>query len=459
MKKLIPFIILLFTFSGSQHVTSQPISRNHAIEDVWYLKSTLEATHPNLYYRLPENEFKQQLNSVIDKCGEQVAVDSLRVWLTPVVNRLLDGHTRIEHRRKQLTQSVKYFPLKLNLSNNVVVQNNSTAVPAGAVVRSINGRPLNVITNELISYINAEKRYNQLAELEYTLPYWLQAVYGWQELFQIHYLHNGNVHTTTVNGRTEANFFEVYPGNVKGTFKMLHHGSDQYGYLQLSLFGNSRSYYQLVDQCFEALQAADVQKLIIDIRDNPGGDTSLADYLFQYISPGSYSLYEQTSINYSKLSRRYYRNYGWRKPYLLPFLITMAPYWKAKGEKSEAARLMSVYFKDEKRFRGEVYLVTSHYCYSAADDFARVFKRYNMGTVVGQETGGMKESYGDVLVFKLPHSKIECGCSYKFYKGHDLGDAPNDGVKRDVSHNCAFYSTQEVVELVHGVCTETVMQP
>lgn len=109
---------------------------------------------------------------------------------------------------------------------------------------------------------------------------------------------------------------------------------------------------------------------------------------------------------------------------------------------------MPLYFKEEQRYKGEVVLITSHYCYSTADDFARSFKYYQMGTVIGQETGGLKDSYGDVLHFKLPHSKIGCGCSYKYYQGLDLNDQASDGVKPDVVADCDNYSDKEIVEMV-----------
>jgi len=85
-------------------------------------------------------------------------------------------------------------------------------------------------------------------------------------------------------------------------------------------------------------------------------------------------------------------------------------------------------------------------------------KYHKMGTVVGEETGGLKECYGDILTFKLPHSKIECGCSYKFYTGLDLNDVPNDGVKPYVVAECDSCTDEEVVQMIDDIVRQELVQ-
>ena len=36
-----------------------------------------------------------------------------------------------------------------------------------------------------------------------------------------------------------------------------------------------------------------------------------------------------------------------------------------------------------------------------------------MGTVIGEETGGMSVSFGDVLLYRLPVSRLACTISWK----------------------------------------------
>jgi hypothetical protein len=54
---------------------------------------------------------------------------------------------------------------------------------------------------------------------------------------------------------------------------------------------------------------------------------------------------------------------------------------------------------------------------SSAASFSGAFKLFKMGTVIGEESGGMSVSFGDVISLKLPNTGLLYGCSYKkFYK-------------------------------------------
>lgn len=51
--------------------------------------------------------------------------------------------------------------------------------------------------------------------------------------------------------------------------------------------------------------------------------------------------------------------------------------------------------------------------FSSAGSFAWAFKVCGMGTVVGEETGGMNVCYGDILQYRLPVSKLSTSVSFK----------------------------------------------
>ena len=68
------------------------------------------------------------------------------------------------------------------------------------------------------------------------------------------------------------------------------------------------------------------------------------------------------------------------------------------------------------RFGGRVFLLTGPNTFSSAADFAAVVKDYEIGTIIGEETGGLRQCFGDRLRFSLPYSGIGFGVSHKrFY--------------------------------------------
>lgn len=66
-------------------------------------------------------------------------------------------------------------------------------------------------------------------------------------------------------------------------------------------------------------------------------------------------------------------------------------------------------------FNKNVYVLVGPGTFSAAADFAAMVKDLKAATVVGEETGGLASSYGDVLSFILPNSKLQLGVSFKYF--------------------------------------------
>ena len=69
--------------------------------------------------------------------------------------------------------------------------------------------------------------------------------------------------------------------------------------------------------------------------------------------------------------------------------------------------------KEEGHYEGSVYLLISHHTFSSAGSFAWAFKEFGMGTVIGEESGGMNVSFGDIIYYKLPVSGLSCTISFK----------------------------------------------
>ena len=69
--------------------------------------------------------------------------------------------------------------------------------------------------------------------------------------------------------------------------------------------------------------------------------------------------------------------------------------------------------REEGHYNGNVYLLTSAHSFSAAASFSWAFKKLGMGNVIGEETGGVCISFGDVLMYQMPYSRLTASISYK----------------------------------------------
>ena len=165
-------------------------------------------------------------------------------------------------------------------------------------------------------------------------------------------------------------------------------------------FTNTAAEAKNIDSLFNLLRAHASGNLIIDMRDNGGGDSHMGDQIFAYITSKPYTQMSRTDLKVSQYQIKR-RERGYRG---LEGLIVTS--WDSPKEPPNRG------FK----YNGHVWLMFNNFTASSAGLFAHTFKDFNMGTTVGEETGGMREGFGDLLAFYTPAYAVFYVCSYKkFY--------------------------------------------
>ena len=69
-------------------------------------------------------------------------------------------------------------------------------------------------------------------------------------------------------------------------------------------------------------------------------------------------------------------------------------------------QLMKTPVASEYRFKGKVFLLVSRRTFSSGVLFASIFRKYKVGIIIGQETGGVLDHSSNPLFFELPNSKF-----------------------------------------------------
>ena len=167
-----------------------------------------------------------------------------------------------------------------------------------------------------------------------------------------------------------------------------------------------RSFYDakrmkvFADSMFRTLRKEDIPNLIIDVRNNGGGNSTVGDTLLRYLSPRPFEQMGKALVRVTPTTQRLLGNKD------------IQPGWYLFNPEAEG-ELISPLSSGEGHYHGKVYLLTSHHTFSSASSFAWAFKQFGMGTVVGEESGGMNVSFGDLLFYHLPVSGLGCSISYK----------------------------------------------
>jgi len=189
-------------------------------------------------------------------------------------------------------------------------------------------------------------------------------------------------------------------------------------------------------EAFETLNEKKITHLIIDLRENRGGCGLAADELLKYLAsqpfrqfesvqqrivPQFFALCEQWGLNVDNVMAE---EYG----------IHLAA-MKSNGTYKPGITVTGeVPFKEphrsSKRFQGNIYFLIESPTFSTAANFAAVVKWFEIGTLLGQETSGQRDHYGQILPIQLPHSKLKCQVSTAHFVAVG-GTQDRGGVKPD----------------------------
>ena len=360
---------------------------------------------------------KQQLTRDIERMKSELEPSGDIFYfykqVAPLVVKLNDGHTTVPlpfYSPSDLINKV-FFPISVKVSypdKEILVQSNYSQVqdamiPTGAQITNINNRQANDIVQEMMNLLSGEKDFFKIGVLDQIFPLLMYVLYR-DSIFDIKYIFNQNMYSIQI----KATYQEVYErlsqqndlvSNNHYTFRTL--SEKNIGIIELNSFMNMDRFKVFIDSAFHILQKENIENLIIDIRKNGGGNSPLVDELFQYISHIPFAQAGKIITKYSDFQKQFYKtNYNTE---------ISNPNGIEIYDNSQLIELR----ENPLRYKGAVFLLKSHYTYSAAADCSWAFKYFKMGTIVGEETGGLPVSFGAMITPKLPNSGLLYGISCK----------------------------------------------
>ena len=409
---------ILLSFSTVSFGQIESLSKEQMIADIDTLFSTIEQVHPDMYAVYPKQQLDNEIERVKSELEPNGDIFYLYKQIAPLVVKLGDGHTGVGCPSKYLKNVPNLFPfsVKVTYPDRIVrVQNDYTqtqnTIPVGAQIISINNRQATDIVQDMMNYASGEKDFFKAEWLEGLFTPLIYILYG-DTIFSIEYQFNQQKYSAHAKG---ISFKERYE-NVQQTDNM----SDKWysfstlpdkniGIIEFNSFNDLDKFKVFLDSTFQVLQKENIENLIIDIRKNSGGNSALGDELLQYISPVPFNQFGKSIVKYSDIVKQFYKTY-----------MNME-FSNPNGIEIEEDELIEL--KEEHlRYRGNVYLLISHSSFSSAADFSWAFKYFKVGTIIGEETGGMVVCFGDIIHLELPHSKLFYCCSWKKFYGYGATD-------------------------------------
>lgn len=189
------------------------------------------------------------------------------------------------------------------------------------------------------------------------------------------------------------------------------------GYFHYPSFVNDDANRAIIAELFTALQQRRAQALIMDLRGNGGGNSKISDVILGFLT-------DKPLRQYSRIRTK-----------ISPELV------KVSGGRFAAGETGKVVVEDltvrprgspGPRFGGRFYLLTDSGTFSSASDFAAIVRDYELGVIIGEETGGVPGCFGDTYSSRLPHSGVPFYVSFKEFAAPV--PRPEDGTRGVVPH-------------------------
>lgn len=437
--------ILIPLHIAGQDQLSRKFSPEQLKEDLRYFIQTAESIHPNLYHSVSREEINAHRLELESQITDSMNALEFGRLVIPLSTRFSDGHTSLwfpyNEAAKAYSKEARFPFTVAIIGRQVFIAKNyskESALEVWDEILEINGQSASDLLDELLLYKNGELESFRLRSIENMFSFFLWLVKGWGTQFDLVLKRGEQEFHQTLKG--------LLPGELKKTgitgpspanysFSMIN---AETGLLDFRSMVNSKNFKHFLDSTFQLLQEHEAKNLIIDIRNNGGGNSRLGDLLFDYITDQSYKQVDQVIIKTSSVSKSFVKSrLKWYMYPLYPLVWVnkqaKASLGKKDGSLTEIQGSESKVHQHKKnRFEGKVYLLIGPGTFSSANMLAAAFSCYQMGTVIGEESGEPLISYGELIYFKLPNTRADAWSSSKsFFLACSDPNRPNQGVLPD----------------------------
>jgi hypothetical protein len=445
---LVPLLFMADNIQGQ----SLTLTKDQAIEDFKSLRFALEYVHPRLY----KYDDKKTVDARFDSISRQINDDISGLDFLALVSKnnaaVHCGHLYTipqgQLAKEVLEKKVLPFHIKV-LEDNIYILNDCSnlSIPNGSQILSINGKGHREIFNAIIQGI-ASDGYIQTRKLRLMERYFFHQFHGFdlyyhlhvdrREVFKIEYIEfeTAKRKTVTVKGvsilERQKALLKKYSIDEAKWFKTPSPKFEISTQNDFALLTVSRSFYDkavdpnfdsLLNSAFSEIKNKQINNLILDLRNNEGGDERQQIELISYLYDKPFKLYE--NIYLSHLDFRPLRHliierdtsnllYSNDDEYMRRINDNL---WINNYDYGDNLILKQ---PKENVFKGKLYVLMNGVSFSSAADLAADLKKTTDAVFIGEETGGAYEgpTGGDNIVIQLPNSKVMIRISPNIHIGY-----------------------------------------
>jgi C-terminal processing protease CtpA/Prc len=427
------YIVILFLLIATT-IYSQ--NNTNYLDDLRIYREIVETSHTGMYLYTSKTEF-DSLFAVVEQKIKNNEIKNVReyyVLLAKLHTKLRCGHSNMFASNEVFSEidssSRAFFPYEVKfIKDTLVIAENYGSIKKGTQIISINNKSIKEITDDIFQIIssdgyNATLKYHEL-DNNFAVKYYL--MYGPVYDFFIKikpYLSNATkvIKVKGIKGKNlpAENISNLKPVDIQFV-------NNNIAILTIRTFEtgthkNQKKFFRFLNSSFKQIKAKKISTLILDIRENGGGDDGndmeLASYLIN--KPFKEDKYRKLNTIDLPLYPEYLHP-SWYQLMDIPKNKSIEDI-KNKIHKELLKEFYKAddnyyYFKEEeiiKRepqdylFTGKTYILISGNVFSGGALFSALVRDKTNAIFVGEETGGgyYRHTGTIPLIYELPFTKI-----------------------------------------------------
>ncbi|WP_090341803.1 S41 family peptidase [Dyadobacter koreensis] len=311
------------------------------------------------------------------------------------------------------------------------------AIPVNGEILLINNIASKTIINDIMKMTSGESQEFRLAFGSSFFQFHLKLLYNIDSSYTITYASGQGIKKIALAGISGKEFkarkpkkSQASPSQAPYSLRLVD--SLNAAMIDFRSFEEKPSFLRFADSTFSLLKQQKVDKLIIDLRSNLGGDSEIGDEFLQYFVKSDFNRYAKVVTKYSRLQRERYKNNANKDKSSSSYEVMIS---KRNGS-IEVEEYPFIKRKNlSNQFDGQLFVLTSPFTFSSAADFTQAIHHYKLGKVVGQQTGGLIVSFGDIITTHLAVTNMEVTISHNLYYNMGAKETDFRGVIPDILWN------------------------
>lgn len=440
-------------FTPSLPIQETEVYKNSNIyqQDFLYLCQGLINFHANVFLNFSKDEFNKEKEFYYKQLATCNNENEFGIIANKFTNKIKDAHTGVQLGRQNENNYLYPYRCKY-LIDTLVIMAVSDHLPfslCGEKIKSINGIDIKIL-EKMAAEVYVEENYIGLQKSI------MQGINSTEYLKSIGVINSDSEKVKILTYSTKE--FEAYPNsdgiwksqipktplitervNEPFIYKIIKEDSLCYiqfnkmvdkrvGEMYLDLlpwykrwitktlifFGASGGlpnvYFEdFLNACIDDITKNNLKKVIVDLRWNAGGSSSLGNTLLYAFGIDKFKSYS-SEVNKSDLYRLQMEALGLSEDNIEVEDNSDGFYYTKQAEGAENIK---------QRINCDVYLITSEWTFSSALMLATIVKDNNLFVVVGEPTLGKPSHFGELLFLKLPNTNLVCSLSSKLFHRPD----------------------------------------